>query len=86
MFFRRWLNKITISKTDESETVKDSTDLAKSLADFINTLSIDSKLTINDWYDSINIPHEQRTDFVTAALFKQINERDLLEGGCCEEC
>ena len=54
-------------------------DLAKSLADFINDLPTESKLTINDWYNSVDIPMKQRTDFGTAAIFKQINDRDLLK-------
>ena len=53
-------------------------DLAKSLADYIKSLPDDSEETINDWFNIVDIPVEERNDFAVAALLKQIEERKLL--------
>ena len=53
-------------------------DLALSLANYINDLPDDSEETIDDWFNIVGIPVDQRNDFVVASLFKQIKERRFL--------
>lgn len=57
---------------------EENIDLAKSFTNFIDNLSIDSKVSVNDWYEEVGIPIHQRSDFIISALFKQVNERGLL--------
>ena len=53
-------------------------DLPKMLAGFINELPDDSKMTFDDFFEVVNIPKDQRSDYVIAAMLKQAEERKLL--------
>lgn len=55
----------------------DDIDLPKVLADYINAVPNDSKLTIDDLLGHLNIPMEQRTDYIISVIIKQAIDRNL---------
>ncbi len=48
--------------------------MLKEFTKYIENLPEDSKATIDDFYDLIEIPRKDRSDFATAALLKQYYE------------
>lgn len=47
-------------------------DLAKALLKKLNDPNLSKSYTIDDFYKEMSIPKRQRSDFATAAIFKQM--------------
>ena len=54
--------------------IEEDENIVKQLKEVMDQLPDDSDMTIDDFYDYINLEKKYRTDFGTAALFKQYYE------------
>ncbi len=50
----------------------ENTDLSEELLKKLNHPKLPEDYTVDDFFDEMNIPSEERTNFVFAAVFKQI--------------
>jgi len=50
-------------------------DLVKAFLEKLNDPNLSKDYTIDDFYEEMGIPKEQRSDFATAALLKQMLEK-----------
>lgn len=50
-------------------------DLAKAMLKKLESPDLPKDYTVDDFYEEMGIPKEQRSDFVTAAILKQVIEK-----------